>query len=75
MLSLPPHTSHKLQLLDLIFFRTLKTYYYHNIEQSLKAHPGRAVTVFQVCQIFGLAYGKAQLMLQLMASKKLRFVP
>ena len=25
----------------------------------LKAHPGRAVIVFQVNQIFGLAYGKA----------------
>ena len=61
MLSLRPHTNHKLQPLNLTFFRPLKTYYYQNIEheQWLKAHPGRAVTVFQVSQIFGLAYGKA----------------
>ena len=59
MLSLTPHTSHKLQPLDLTFFRPLKTYYYKNIEQWLKAHPGRAAAVFQVSQIFGLAYGKA----------------
>ena len=59
MLSLSPHTSHKLQLLVSTFFRFLKTYYYQNIDQWLKAYLGRAVTVFQVSQIFGLAYGKA----------------
>ena len=37
----------------------MKTYYYQNIKQWLKAHPGRAITLFQVIQIFVSAYGKA----------------
>ncbi|XP_076814279.1 uncharacterized protein LOC143460585 [Clavelina lepadiformis] len=59
MLSLPPHTSHRMQPLDLTFFKPLKTYYYQQIEQWLRANPGRAVSAFQICRLFGLAYGKA----------------
>ena len=59
MLSLPPHTSHRMQPLDLTFFKPLKTYYYQQIEQWLRANPGRAVSVFQICRLFSLAYGKA----------------
>ena len=32
MLSLPPHTSHRMHPLDLTFFKLLKTYYYQQIE-------------------------------------------
>ena len=59
MLSLPPHTTHKLQPLDLCFFKPLKTYYYQYINQWMRTHPGRPVTMFQICQLFGKAYGKA----------------
>lgn len=59
MLSLPPHTSHKTQPLDLSFFKPLKTYYSQNIDQWMRAHPGRAVTMYQVSQLFGSAYAKA----------------
>ena len=59
MLSLPPHTSHKMQPLDITFFKPLKTYYHQNIEQWLRTHPGRGVTMFQLSKLFGIAYGKA----------------
>ncbi|XP_076799909.1 uncharacterized protein LOC143445003 [Clavelina lepadiformis] len=59
MLSLPPHTSHRMQPLDLTFFKPLMTYYYQQIEQWLRANPGRAVSAFQICRLFGLAYRKA----------------
>ena len=59
MLSLPPKCSHRMQPLDLTFFKPLKTYYDQQISQWLRAHPGRAVTMFQISQLFGLAYGKA----------------
>ena len=59
MVSLPPHTSHRLQPLDLSFFKPLKTYYYQQLERWMRAHPGRAVTQFQVACLFGAAYGKA----------------
>ncbi|XP_076805070.1 uncharacterized protein LOC143448972 [Clavelina lepadiformis] len=61
MLSLPPHSSHRMQPLDLTFFETTEDllYYYQQIEQWLRANHGRAVSAFQICRLFGLAYGKA----------------
>ena len=59
MLSLPPHTTHKLQPLDVSLFKPLKTYYYQHLNQWMRAHPGRPVTMFQICQLFGKAYGQA----------------
>ena len=59
MVSLPPHTSHRMQPLDVSFFKPLKTFYYQHIEQWMRAHPGRAVTALQISRLFGLAYGKA----------------
>ena len=59
MISLPPHTSHRLQPLDLCFFKPLKTYYYQEVSKWLRNHPGRAVTQYQISQLFGFAYGKA----------------
>lgn len=53
MLSLPPHTSHRLQPLDIAFFRPLKVYYSQQIDQWMRANPGRAVTMFQLRRLFG----------------------
>ena len=52
MLSLPPHTTHKLQPLK-------KTYYYQHLNQWMRAHPGRPVTMLEICQLFSKAYGQA----------------
>ena len=59
MLSLPPHTTHKLQPLNVSFFKPLKTYYYQHLNQWMRAYPGRPVTKFEICQLFGKAYGQA----------------
>ena len=59
MLSLPAHTTHKLQPLDRCFFKSLNSYYDETVTVWMRAHPGRAVTVFQVSRLFGEAYGKA----------------
>ena len=59
LLSLPPHTSHHMQPLNLTFFKPLKTYYSQHISQWMCAHPGRAVTLCQISQLFGLAYEKS----------------
>jgi len=62
MLSLPPKCSHRIhamQPLDLTFFKLLKTYYSQHIDQWMRAHPGKPVTMFQISELFGLAYGKA----------------
>ena len=41
MLSLPPHTSHKLQPLDRSFFKPLKTAFNAACSGSLRKHPAR----------------------------------
>lgn len=59
MLSLPPHTTHKLQPLDVSFFKPLQTYYVQECDKWLLNHPGRALTVFQVAGILGSAFPRA----------------
>jgi len=62
MLSLPPHTTHRLQPLDVGFFKPLQTYYDRNIDRWLRNHPGRTFTEYQVAAAFTEAYGKAATM-------------
>ncbi|XP_061714882.1 uncharacterized protein LOC133523371 [Cydia pomonella] len=59
VLTLPPHTSHKIQPLDCGFHTVLKKYYANECEKWLRNHPGRAITVFQMVAIFSPAYLKA----------------
>ena len=51
MLSLPAHTTHRTQPLDVAFFRPLKVYYNQAIEKWLRTNAGRSVTVFQVASL------------------------
>lgn len=59
MLSLPPHTTHRLQPLDVGFFKPLQTYYDRYIDRWLKRHPGHVFTEYQVGEAFKDAYEKA----------------
>lgn len=58
-LTLPPHSSHKMQPLDRSFFNSLKKSYAAECEKWLQNHPGRAITQYQVATIFTPAYLKA----------------
>ena len=62
MLSLPPHTTHKLQPLDKAFFKPLQVYYDQEVEKWLRLNPGRSVSSYQVANLFHLAYAKAATM-------------
>ncbi|KAK9685653.1 CENP-B N-terminal DNA-binding domain [Popillia japonica] len=53
-----PHTSHKLQPLDLAFMAPLKTYYAQEIKSWLKNNPGRTITSFNICRLMCPAYQK-----------------
>jgi hypothetical protein len=57
--SLPPHSTHKMQPLEVGFLKPLKTNYAQEIETWLGNNPGRIVTPFLVCKLFGPAYRKA----------------
>ena len=59
IICLPPHSSHRMQPLDVAFMGPLKTFYCQEIEKWLRANPGRIVTVYQIGQLFGNAYRRA----------------
>ncbi|KAJ4427571.1 hypothetical protein ANN_25219 [Periplaneta americana] len=56
---LPPHYTHKMQLLGVAFMLPFKTYYAQAIEQWLKQNAGRVVTHYQVGMLLGEAFNKA----------------
>ncbi|CAH1992695.1 unnamed protein product [Acanthoscelides obtectus] len=59
ILCLPPHTSHKMQPLDKTFMGALKTFYNEEVRLFMRAH-NRAVTHFDMGELFGRAYTKVQ---------------
>ena len=59
MLSLPPHTTHKMQPMDVSFYKPFQTYYDQYIERWLATHPGRPFTEFQIAGAVADAFGKA----------------
>ena len=56
LLSIPPHSSHKVQPLDKCFFKPLKDFYAANCDQWVVNNPGKVISQFQVAELFGLAY-------------------
>lgn len=58
---LPPHSSHKLQPLDVSFMAPFNTYYVQAVEKFLRNNPGRVVTQFQVSKLLGEAFVRAAL--------------
>ena len=59
IVSLPPHTSHKLQPLDRSFFKPLKAAFNSACSSWLRNHPGRRIAVDQLGELFTAAYLKA----------------
>lgn len=59
ILCLPPHTTHRLQPLDLSFMYPFGHYHDDELEKWLTNHPGRVVTVFQISRILSESYIKA----------------
>lgn len=59
LLVFPSHCTHRLQPLDLSFFKSLNGYYNTEIVAWLRSHPGRRVTEDEIGGLFASAYGKA----------------
>lgn len=59
LLTLPPHTSHRLQPLDKTVYGPLKKYYNDACRAWLLSNPGRRITIYEISQIFGNAYPQA----------------
>ncbi|CAH1995185.1 unnamed protein product [Acanthoscelides obtectus] len=59
MLSLPSHTTHRLQPCDVSFFKPLNSYYNQAADKWLRTNPSQNITQFQVSALLGEAYAKA----------------
>lgn len=62
MVIIPPHLSHRTQPLDRCFFKLLKDYYAYHYDIWTTTHTGRVVTLYQLTEIFGNAYGETATM-------------
>jgi hypothetical protein len=56
MVSLPPHTSHKLQPLDLTFFGPLKNALNRECDVYLRSHHHEKITHYELASLFNRAY-------------------
>ena len=59
LLVLPSHCTHRLQPLDISFFKSLNSSYNAEVTSWLRSHPGRAVTEQEIGELFYAAYGRA----------------
>lgn len=59
IISLPPHSTHKLQPLDKTFMGPLKSYYSEEVRQWLR-HTNRPVTPYDIMELFENAYLQVQ---------------
>jgi transposase len=59
LLSLPSHCTHRLQPLDVAFFKAANTFYDQSASSWLRSHPGRIITENEIAELFKEAYGKA----------------
>ena len=58
VVSLPPHSSHKTQPLDVCFYGPLKTHYASAAENWMAMHPGKAISQYQVAELLNIAYSR-----------------
>ncbi|KAJ3619091.1 hypothetical protein MTP99_005878 [Tenebrio molitor] len=56
LLTIPPHTSHRLQPLDVTFYGPLKTAFNTECSKYLKNHAHEKITPFEIAELFSNAY-------------------
>lgn len=59
LLTIPPHSSHRLQPLDVAVFGPLQTYYNAAMDSWLMRHPGKTVSIYNVAELLGQAFDRA----------------
>lgn len=59
MLGFPPHTTHRLQPLDVAFFGPLKTFFSQASDNFSVSHPGQGITDYNIGELLSTAYFKA----------------
>ncbi|XP_055523893.1 uncharacterized protein LOC129717770 [Wyeomyia smithii] len=59
IISIPPHTSHKVQPLDVALMGPLKSHYATANGNFLKKNPGKTITAYNVCELVNHAFVKS----------------
>lgn len=60
MLGLPPHTTHRLQPLDVSVFGQIKTFYSRTCENYMISHPRSVISEAHIASLFVEAYVKGE---------------
>lgn len=61
-LAFPPHTTYRLQPLDVTAMAPLSTYYEQEVRKWLFTHPGRCVTIYGIATLFNTVFTRAAVM-------------
>ena len=56
LITIPPHTSHRLQPLDVTFFGPLKSRYSREVDKWMIKNPGKRLTDYELAELFAGAY-------------------
>ena len=56
LLTIPPHSSHKMQPLDCCYFKSLKAAYNSAADNWMISNPGKRMSIYEVARIIGEAY-------------------
>ena len=56
LLTLPPHTSHRMQPLDVTVFGPFKTLYSRALDGWLRSNPGKTVSIYQIAGLVNEAF-------------------
>lgn len=59
LLTIPPHTSHKLQPLDRTVYGPLKTLYNRACDDWMSQHAGKTLTIYEIAECFGKVFPQA----------------
>lgn len=59
ILTLPPHSSHRMQPLDVSVYGPFKAYYGQAVTSWLMAHPGIPLSIYDIASCVGTAIGKS----------------
>ncbi|KAF2897885.1 hypothetical protein ILUMI_08290 [Ignelater luminosus] len=59
LLTIPPHTSQKLQALDVSVFGPFQNFYNAAINSWMVWHPGQTLTIYNVAELVGQAFDKS----------------
>ncbi|KAJ8931941.1 hypothetical protein NQ314_015103 [Rhamnusium bicolor] len=59
ILTLPPHSSNKMQPLDLSVYAPFKAYYHSAMDSWLLQNPGVPISIYEIAECVGVAHAKA----------------